>query len=125
MGDIKKFNEYDKNDELSDDILALAKDKEGEFKPIKGKIDIVQIKGIVPEEEVKELEKAIKENLTLDTSLTITDVKRGHELWLVALLKKSNSTAWNAQQMGVIKVRVVDYFYGLNKLHSLKRDGKI
>ena len=136
MSDIQKYNDFSKDREdsfnknksyepMSDDILALAKNDKGEFEKIKGNIDIVQITGIVPDEEVKEIEKSLKENVTLDTSLTITDVKRGKELWLVALLKKSNSTAWNAQQLGVIKVRVIDFFYGLNKLHSLKSKGKI
>lgn len=125
MTDIKKFDDFEKDNNLSDDIIALAKDDKGEYKPIKGKVDIIQIMSVVPEEDVKEIEKIIKENITLDTSLTITDVKRGKVMWMVALLKKSNSTAWNAQQYGVIKVRVIDYFYGLNKLHSLKKDGKI
>lgn len=136
MSDIQKFDDFGKNrvdnynkedsyKPMSDDILALAKNDKGEFEKIKGKIDIVQITGIVPDDEIEEIKKSLKENATLDTSLTITDVKRGKELWLVALLKKANSTAWNAQQLGVIKVRVVDYFYGLNKLHSLKNNGKI
>ena len=82
------FNKTDSYKPMSDDIVALSKDDNGEYKEIKGKVDIIQVMGIVSDDEVKEIEKSLKENIVLDTSMTITNVKRGQELWITAMLKK-------------------------------------
>jgi hypothetical protein len=67
------------------------------------------------------IEKTIKENITLDTGMVIRDIKRGQILYLTALLEKAKTSSWNNQVLSVIKVRVVDYYYGLNKLRTLKK----
>ena len=72
--------------------------------------------------EIKNIEKTIKENLTIDTSLNLKSVKRGEILWLTALLQKDNkSQTLNSQTLGVVKVRVIDFFVGLNKLNQIKK----
>lgn len=112
---MKKFTE------LSNDITVLAKNDKGELEPIDGEIDILQVTGVVTDpDEIKDIEDSVKENFTLDTSLVVKDIKRGEIIWLTALLQKSSSTAWNSQKLGVIKCRIVDYYYGLNKLQDIK-----
>jgi len=121
--EVKKFDKTKEYQSLSDDVTALAKLDTGEYEEIEGPVNITQILGVVTDpEEIKEIEKSVKENVTLDTSIIVKDIKRGQTLWLTAMLEKSNTSSWNAQNLGVIKVRVVDYFYGLNKLRTLNKE---
>lgn len=118
----KKFSKDKEYNPLSKDVVALSKLDTGEYEPIEGDVDILQITGAVTDdEEIKEIEKVIKENITLDTSLVLKDIKRGDIIYLTALLEKSKTSSWNAQTMGVVKVRIVDYYYGLNKLRTIKK----
>ena len=120
--EVKKFDKTKEYQPLSDDVTALAKLDTGEYEEIKGPVTITQILGVVTDpEEIKEIENAVKENVTLDTSIIVKDIKRGQILWLTALLERTNTSSWNAQNIGVIKVRVVDYFIGLNKLRTLNK----
>jgi hypothetical protein len=63
---IKKFKD------LSDDIVALSKLDDGTYEEIKEPITILQITGLITDE--KELNK-IEEAFTLDTSLSIKNIK--------------------------------------------------
>ncbi len=110
---VKKFKD------LSDDIVALSKLDDGTYEEIKEPISVLQITGLITDKD--ELAK-IDEAFTLDTSVVVKDIKRGDILYLTALLEKTNSTSRNAQNWGVIKVRVVDYYWGLNKLNTLKKN---
>jgi hypothetical protein len=56
--------------------------------------------------------------MTIDKNLNVGEVKRGQIIWMTALLKKPG-TSYNNQTLGVLKVRVVDYYYGLNKLNQV------
>ena len=110
---IKKFKD------LSDDIIALSKLEDGSFEKIDEPVNILQVTGLITDED--EIKK-ISEAFTLDTSVVVKDIKRGDILWLTCLLEKSNTTSRNAQNWGVIKVRIVDYYYGLNKLNTIKKN---
>jgi len=111
---VKKFKEFDK---LADDITALSKNEDGSFEKITEPINILQVTGMITDEE--EIKK-IKEGFNLDTSLTIKDtVKRGDIIYLTALLERSGGSSINSQKLGVLKVRVVDYYLGLNKLNQV------
>ena len=58
--------------------------------------------------------------MKLSTDLDAKDVKRGDTLWLTAILAPRNkSVAYSPGTMGVLKVRVVDIYYGLSKLKSM------
>jgi len=119
--EVKKFDKTKEFQPLSDDVIALAKLDTEEYEEIKGPVSISQITGVVTDpDEIKEIEKAIKENVTLDTSLILKDVKRGQIIYLTALLEKSKTSSWNAQVMGVVKCRIVDFYYGLNKLRTIR-----
>lgn len=73
---------------------------------------------LTDKEEIAKLE----ENILIDTNLTIHEVKKGQTMWITAIISRPNSsTSFNSQSTCVIKVRVVDYFWGLNKLKSLRK----
>jgi hypothetical protein len=117
-----KFDTYneDTDSKLADGILALEETEDGEFIPIKGPIEIEQIVDIV--KDPKDIKK-IEENMTVDTSISVGEVKRGQIIYLTALLKRPRQTIpYNQTTMGVLKVRVVDYFYGLNKLKQVMKN---
>lgn len=60
------------------------------------------------------------------TNLTYKSVDRNDILWLTVMLKPRNSAPGNKMgEMGVVKVRVLDTFYGLDKLKHLKANDKI
>jgi hypothetical protein len=131
MGDItkkfedfkkKKDNKFSKENEfepMSNDIIALGKLDNGEYEPIKGPVEIVSIVDVITDpDEIKKIE----ENFTIDTTLNVGEVKRGDIIWISAMLKKKDaSAAWNSQTLSVLKLRLIDYFYGLNKLRSVKK----
>ena len=62
----------------------------------------------------------VDENMTIDKNLNVGEVKRGQIIWLTALLKKPGNSYTN-QTLGVLKLRVIDYYYGLNKLNQVMK----
>jgi len=120
----KKVTDFKKNDEyqtLSDDIVALSKLDNGEYEKVKGPIEIVQITGVLTDEdEIKRLDE-IAGGPALNTDLSLKQVKRGQEIWITCLLQKPSSSAvYNSQSIGCLKVRILDIYYGLSKLSTLK-----
>jgi len=120
---IQKFNTFEKKDELkplADDILALEETEDGEFIPIKGPIEIEAIVDIIKDESVI---NKIEENITVDTAISVGEVKRGQIIYLTAMLKRSHQTTpYNQTTLGVLKCRIIDYFYGLNKLKQVMKN---
>lgn len=121
----KENKEYNKNkeyDQLSDDISILRKLDNGEYEKVKGPIEVRQVTGIIKDEkEIDKIENKIMEKVpgapVFNTDLQLKKVKRGDIIWVTALLERpGTTTSWNAQTMGVLKCRIIDYFYGLNKL---------
>ena len=120
----KKVNKFEKDGEfqsLSDDIVAISKLDNGDYQKIKGPINIIQITGMITDdEEIKKLDE-IAGGPVLSTDLSLKQVKRGQEIWITCLLQKPSSSAvYNSQTMGCLKVRIIDIFYGLSKLSTLK-----
>jgi hypothetical protein len=116
---IEKFKDFniDKKCNLSDDIILIKNDI-GEYEEVKEPIDIIQITGILTDEdEIKKL----SEGITVDTSITIKDAKIGQIIWLTCLLDRSNHKTFNTQKLGVIQCRIQNVYLGINKLNSIKR----
>ena len=115
---IDKFKKTKEFEPLSDDILALQELEDGSIEKIKGPVEIVQVTGIIQEpNKIKKLEETINAAPVINTDLRVKTIKRGDVIWLTCLLQKPGSTSWNTQQtIGCVKVRVIDFFYGLNKL---------
>ena len=118
---IKKFDKDQEYEPLSDDIIALSKLDNGEYEKVTGPVNIVQITGVITdEEEIKKLDE-IAGGPVLNTDLSLKQVKRGQLIWLTCLLQKpSSSSVYNSQTMGTISARIVDIWYGLSKLSTLK-----
>ena len=120
----KKAKTFDASKEfqpLSDDILAISKLDNGDYEKVNGPIEIVKITGVITDEdEIKKLNE-IAGGPVINTDLSLKQVKRGDTIWLTVLLQKPSSSAvYNAQTLGVLKVRITDIFYGLSKLSTLK-----
>ena len=119
----KKVKDFDKSGEfqsLSDDIIAISKLDTGEYEKVKGPVEIVQITGVITDEdEIKKLDE-IAGGPVLNTDLSLKQVKRGQLIWLTCLLQKPSSSVFNSQTLGVVSARIVDIWYGLSKLSTLK-----
>ena len=119
----KKIKDFDKSKEfepLSDDIIAISKLDNGDYKKVEGPVNIVQITGVITdEEEIKKLNE-IAGGPVLNTDLSLKQVKRGDTIWITCLLQKPSSSVFNSQSIGTLKVRIVDIYYGLSKLSTLK-----
>jgi len=116
-----KQNKSKDYDPLSDDITVLRKLDNGNYEKAKGPFNIVQITGIITDEkEIDKIENQLSENVpgapVFNTDLILKKVKRGDIIWVTALLERPGNTSFNSQNLSVIKCRVVDFFYGLNKL---------
>jgi len=122
--DTDKYNKDEEFKSLSDDISVIKKLDNGDYEEMDGPFEIVQINGIIKDEnEINKIENQLSERVSgapvFNTDLQLKTVKRGEIIWVTALLQRPGNTSYNAQTMGVIKCRVVDYFYGLNKLKSI------
>jgi len=119
----KKLKTFDKNQEydtLSDDIIAMSKLDNGEYEKVTGPVKIIQITGVITDEdEIKKLDE-IAGGPVLNTDLSLKQVKRGQLIWLTCLLQKSSSSVYSSQTMGTISARIVDIWYGLSKLSTMK-----
>lgn len=113
---ITNFNSYNEKalKPLSDDITKIET-SEG-FEKVK-EVEIVQITGVISEEEAKKID----ENFVVHAGdFSGKEIKRGEIVWLSCLMKKPGST-YAAQQQGVLKCRVTDIYLGLTKLNSLMK----
>jgi len=120
--DFEKFKDKQGQPPLSDDITIIRKLENGDYEKVKGPINVVQVTGVITDDkEIQKIENQLSEKVpgapVFNTDLLLKQVKRGDIIWVTALLERPNATtSWNAQTMGVLKCRIVDYYYGLNKL---------
>ena len=128
--DFEKFkakqNKSKGYDPLSDDISILRKLDNGDYEKAKGPINVIQVTGVITDDkEIDKIENQLSESVPgapiFNTDLQLKKVKRGDIIWVTALLERPGNTSWNAQTMGVIKCRIVDYYYGLNKLKYINK----
>jgi hypothetical protein len=117
----KKFDKDKEFQPLSDDIIALSKLDNGDYKKVKGPVEIVQITGVITDEdEIKKLDE-IAGGPVISTDLGVKQVKRGDIIWITAFIQKPGTQSWsNQQSQATLKCRIVDIYMGLNKLNSLK-----
>ena len=121
----KKAKEFKKKktfDPLSSDIIALRELEDGSIEKVKGPIEILQITGAITEEDrIARLEESISGGPVFNADLGVKEVKRGDVIWVTALAQRPGTASWNAQpSYHVLKCRIVDIFYGLNKLKTIK-----
>ncbi len=108
------MNKIKKYDELSSDIEN--KDLEPEIQRLKGEYQIEEILDIFTDpKDIPVTEGAIG----INTDLSVKEVKRGDYIWITALLRKQGHSFTSPAVQGVIKLRVVDIFYGLQYLNKV------
>jgi len=117
----KKFDKKEIYEPLSSDIVALKELENGYIEKVEGPIEIIQIADIIKDSDrIKKLEEAIVGGPHFNADLGNKDVKRGDIIWVTALAQKPNTASWNVQpSYHVLKCRIVDIFYGLNKLKTI------
>lgn len=120
----KKIKNFEKDKEfqpLSDDIIAISKLDNGDYEKVKGPIKIVQVTGVITDEdEIKKLDE-IAGGPVFTTDLGVKQVKRGDVIWITAFIQKPGTQSWtNQQSQATLKCRIVDIYMGLNKLNQMK-----
>ena len=107
------FNK-EKTNNLSSDIESLNNQVSDEVKStiLDGEWDIIDIIDVSKEPPVNEA-------IVINAELGGTDVKRGDFLYVTALINKKDKP-YHQNQMGVLKVRVVEIYNTLLVLNSLK-----
>lgn len=104
MEDIKKFADYIEQPE--------------DFDPKEWEVE--NIISIMDEDPQTSEENLLKnEAITFDASVP-RDVSRGDFIWITALIKRKGATSLNDPgRQAVIKLRVVDIYYGLQHLNKV------
>lgn len=130
---IKKFNTFHESkskekksgdqEELSDDIHDVDLEIDGEPAE-KGDYEIESIIDvIVPEDkkDKKEYGNSVEESsVTVQSDMTVKQAKRGDIIWITALLRRKGTTSFNSPaKQGVLKLRVIDIFYGLQYINKV------
>jgi len=111
---IKKF------DELSNDLEMFDKEKVEKLDP--KDYDIVEILDVFHDTEDTEYGNASESSITMHSDLSVKQTKRGDIIWISALLQKKDTTSFNSPAVqGVLKVRVVDIYYGLQMLNKVAK----
>jgi len=133
--DIKRFDRFHENkksdketkngeqEELSDDIHDADLEIEGEPAD-KGDYEIESIINVIvePDEiDKKEFGNSVEESsITVQSDLTVKQAKRGDIIWITALLRRKGTTSFNSPaKQGVLKVRIVDIYYGLQYINKV------
>ena len=115
MEDIEKFSDFlDKE--------AKKEREEENFNSSEWEID--SIISIMDEDPAKSEQERLEtdevsEAITFDATVP-KDVKRGDHIWITALIKRKGATSMNdSGRQAVIKLRVVDIYYGLQHLNKI------
>lgn len=120
ISDKESFIEFDKSKkdkkELSSDIEKLDNQIDDKIDSTKldGEWEIVNIIDVTTSEPEK-----ISEAIIINAELGDKTVKRGDYIYITALIHKKGSQ-FHQNQMGVIKVRVVDIFNTLLVLNQIR-----
>jgi hypothetical protein len=117
--EIKKFKEYSN---LSSDAESETFDMDGN--KISGPLEIESIIDVFTDpSEIPGVSESAS-GISFNTDLSVKEVKRGDNIWITALLRKPGTTSFNSPAVqGVIKVRVVDIYYGLQYLNKVINNG--
>jgi len=121
---VKKFNKKKEFEPLSDDIIAIRELENGDIEKIKGPVEIVKVTGIITDpEKIKKIEEAVNAGPVFSTDLQVKEVKRGDIIHIIAFIRKSGTTStWNAQgSQCIIRARIVDIYFGINKLNYINK----
>lgn len=109
MSKIKKYDEL--SIDINKDSLELEIDK------LNGEYHIEEILDIFL--DPKDIPVQEGNAWPVNTDLSTKEVKRGDYIWITALLRKNGQSFNSPAVQGVIKLRVVDMYYGLQYLNKV------
>lgn len=117
----EKFKKEKEFEPLSSDIVALKELEDDNIEKVEGPIEIIQITGVITDRDrINKLEEAITGGPMFNVDLGNKEIKRGDVIWVTALAQRPKSASWNSQpSYHVLRCRVQDIFYGLNKLKTI------
>ena len=110
--------------ELSDDVTNIEMYDKDTLKPIDPEeYEIGEIVGVMTDvDEIEKIEEQTSGGMAM--GMEPKSYKNGDIVWLTAMLQPRNkSAAYNIGEIGVIKCKIMQTFYGTNKLNQLKRRG--
>lgn len=111
-------------EKFSDFLDKEAKKEKEEENFNSSEWEIETIISIMDEDPAKSEQERLKseeisEAITFNASVP-KDVKRGDHIWITALIKRKGATSMNDPgRQAVIKLRVVDIYYGLQHLNKV------
>lgn len=116
----KESSKDDEQDQLSNDVENVEMEIDG-VKVNNGDYFIEDVLDVIIPDE-KEFGN-VEENLNaigVHSDLTVRQAKRGDIIWVTALLRKKGTTSFTSPAVqGVLKVRIVDIYYGLQYLNKV------
>lgn len=124
---INNFNKFletktkEDNDKLSSDIENVDMEIEGE-KVDNNDYEIEEILDVIIPSKEKEREygNVDESTVSVHSDMTVKEAKRGDIIWVTALLRRRGTTSLTSPAVqGVLKVRIVDIFYGLQYLNKV------
>lgn len=119
---IKKFEDYKEtlSDDITDEIIPSENWEEEKFDPKEWEIEeVIDVLNEDPSKsEDDRIQDFVEEAITFDTQVP-KDVKRGDHLWITAMIKKKGTNYNDAGRQAVIKVRIIDIYYGLSHLNKV------
>lgn len=125
INEFRKKNEAkEMDDNLSADIFMVKKDELIPIDTAEWTVDKV-VDVITDLEQIKKFEGTAAVYIK-STNLDYKDVTDNSVIYITCMLKpKNNSTAYPTGQLGILKCRVLQTYYGLTVLNQLKRSDKI
>lgn len=127
MKSINNFNKFletktkEDSDKLSSDIENVDMEIEGE-KVDNNDYEIEEILDVIIPSKEKEREygNVDESTVSVHSDMTVKEAKRGDIIWVTALLRRRGTTSLTSPAVqGVLKVRIVDIFYGLQYLNKV------
>lgn len=119
---IKKFEEYTQDPLMSDlKNIETVNSSPEDFNPKEWEIEeVIEILTEDPQEsEIERIkDNGIEEAITFDTQVP-KDIERGKYMWITAMIKRKGTSYNDPGRQAVIKVRVVDIYYGLSHLNKV------
>lgn len=111
------LNEYKAEEHDDDTNLSTLYNSETFDEIDMDEFEIGEVIDIITDvDEIKKMESKIK-----STSFNYKDYKRNDIVWITVMLKpRNNSTAYKLGEMGVLRCKILQTYYGLNKLKQLK-----
>ena len=122
---IKKFSEYNESagtefEPLSNDIDIIEIEGDDGEKMDSSEYEIESIIDVIIGDDIEFGNEMSESTISTHADVSMKETKRGDTMYITALLRKKGTTSFNSPAVqGVLKVRVVDIYYGLQYLNKV------